>query len=308
MMAVLELYGKCKELGYCDCSGFFGCVDPRPPAPKPVLENELANAMKAEHEVSDYHNHNYRRELEAIEQSEGALVECEVCDRSHAPSHPHIANIDGDIPIDDEPGEDRPGPVEPVVPCGRVIPARAGLPDWLKDKSGEDEGTRGRKFCAVCGKIKRSNHNCKGQPRADVVKIAEACEDCKSAGELCVRHGGLWSSYDSAKGQPEKAPTDERVAKTLPAAVSVMQSEETDTCRNGHPRTPESTYTRSDGRSECKECKRIYHKNNFRPAVPADVDPEIAAMAAIVEAVNGLDRGQLERVMTYIRARCEGVE
>jgi len=41
MMAVLELYGKCKELGYCDCSGFFGCVDPRPPAPKPVIENEL---------------------------------------------------------------------------------------------------------------------------------------------------------------------------------------------------------------------------------------------------------------------------
>jgi hypothetical protein len=71
MMAVLELYGKCKELGYCDCGGFRGCHDPKPPAPKPVIENELANAMKAEHEVSDYHNHNYRRELEAIEQSEG---------------------------------------------------------------------------------------------------------------------------------------------------------------------------------------------------------------------------------------------
>jgi hypothetical protein len=26
-MAVLELYGKCKELGYCDCGGFLGCVD-----------------------------------------------------------------------------------------------------------------------------------------------------------------------------------------------------------------------------------------------------------------------------------------
>jgi hypothetical protein len=78
MMAVLELYGKCKELGYCDCSGFFGCVDPRPPAPKPVIENELATTMKAEQEVSHYHNHNYRRELEAIDQSQGALVECEV--------------------------------------------------------------------------------------------------------------------------------------------------------------------------------------------------------------------------------------
>ena len=27
-MAVLELYGKCKGLGYCDCGGFFGCNDP----------------------------------------------------------------------------------------------------------------------------------------------------------------------------------------------------------------------------------------------------------------------------------------
>ena len=76
-MAVLELYGKCKELGYCDCKGFFGCVDPRPPAPKPVIENELRNAMQAEREVSDYKNHNLKNEL--------ALVECQVCDRSHAP-------------------------------------------------------------------------------------------------------------------------------------------------------------------------------------------------------------------------------
>jgi hypothetical protein len=53
MMAVLELYGKCKELGYCDCKGFFGCVDPRPPAPKPVIENEIANARKAERETSE---------------------------------------------------------------------------------------------------------------------------------------------------------------------------------------------------------------------------------------------------------------
>jgi hypothetical protein len=97
MMAVLELYGKCKELGYCDCKGFFGCVDPRPPAPKPVIENELAHAMQANRETSDYHNHNYGRELEAIDQSEGELVECEVCDRSHLPNHPHITNIEGDI-------------------------------------------------------------------------------------------------------------------------------------------------------------------------------------------------------------------
>ena len=28
------------------------------------------------------------------------MVDCQVCDRSHAPSHPHIANIEGDGPID----------------------------------------------------------------------------------------------------------------------------------------------------------------------------------------------------------------
>jgi hypothetical protein len=307
MMAVLELYGKCKELGYCDCKGFFGCVDPRPPAPKPVIENELKAAMEAERQTSNYANSNYRHELDAIEQSEGALVECEVCDRSHAPNHPHIANIDGDIPNDDERGDDRPGPVEPVVLRGRVIPARAGLPDWLKDKSGEDDGTRERNLCEVCGKIKRSNHNCKGQPKADAVKIAERCEDCERTGQLCVRHGGLWSSYDTAKGQPEKAPTDERVAKTLPAPVSVMHSEGTHNCRKGHPRTPENTYIRSDGRRECKECKRYYH-NTGRPALQAEADRELAAIGAILRAIGELSQRELKRVMGYVAARLEETE
>jgi hypothetical protein len=275
-----------QELGYCDCKGFFGCVDPRPPAPKPVIENELRNAMQAEREVSDYKNHNLKNEL--------ALVECQVCDRSHAPGHPHIANIDGDTPIDDEPGEDRPGPVEPVVPRGRTIPARAGLPDWLKDKP--------EAKCDVCGKIKRSNHNCKGQPKAYVARIAGMCEDCKSAGELCVLHGGVWSSYDTAKGQ-----VDERVAESLPAPVSVMQSEKTHMCRNGHPRTPENIYIRSDGRSECKECKRVY-KKNWTPVLPAEADRELAAIGAILRAVEGLGSNQLKRVMSYVAARLEETE
>jgi hypothetical protein len=80
-MPVLELFGKCRDLGYCDCGGFLGCVSP-------------------------------------------ALVQCEVCDRSHAPNHPHIANIDGDVPIDDEP-EEASGPARASV-------ARE-LPDWLKE-------------------------------------------------------------------------------------------------------------------------------------------------------------------------------
>ena len=57
------------------------------------------------------------------------MVECEVCDRSHVPNHPHIANIEGDVPIDDaDPHSDlqKPAPV-----------TSRELPDWLKDKPGE---------------------------------------------------------------------------------------------------------------------------------------------------------------------------
>src|SRR5215217_6803894 len=249
MMAVLELYGKCKELGSCDCEGFFGCHDPKPPAPKPVIENELANAMKAEREVSDYSNHNYRRELEAIEQSEG-LVECEVCHRSHLSSHPHITNIEGDVPIDDaEPVQRKSSPVISLPPPDDQ------LPGWLREKQAGEAGQPGDldqaeqlcKLCGkpwaprhdcnpaettvskkrvtpyhmrqiakgdICGKKKQSNHKCKGRPDAEAVRAAGGCEDCERAGELCVRHGGVWSDYDIAK--VETRPTDDRVAKTLP--------------------------------------------------------------------------------------------
>ena len=73
-MSVLELYGKCKELEYCDCGGFFGCVEPAPPMDKPADRRELDRAMEADRETSDYKNHNPKYEL--------ALVDCEVCDRS----------------------------------------------------------------------------------------------------------------------------------------------------------------------------------------------------------------------------------
>jgi hypothetical protein len=169
-MAVLELYGKCKELGYCDCGGFFGCVDPNPPAPKPVIENELRNAMKAERETTDYSNHNYRRELNVIEEGESAaLVECEVCDRSHAPTHPHIANIEGDQLVEDEAdNEERRSQAPAPVAIDRE------LPSWLKDDAhskvvssavGSDvrPDSLGRKQtrCDVCGLIERRNHRCR---------------------------------------------------------------------------------------------------------------------------------------------------
>lgn len=229
MMAVVELYGKCKELGYCDCSGYFGCVDPKPPAPKLVIENELQNAMKAEDQTSDYKNYAYRQELEAIEQSEGGLVECEVCDRSHLPNHPHITNIEGDTPLDDdEPVERKADPIIPALPPDDQLPA------WLRDKPAaedtEDDGpqqicqvcgnpwaprhacnpadttaTKRRVTpyhmrqiakCDVCGKKKQSNHKCKGRPDAQAVKAAGGCEDCKRAGELCVRQGHVGKLRD----------------------------------------------------------------------------------------------------------------
>jgi hypothetical protein len=152
--------------------------------------------------------------------------------------------------------------------------------------------------CDTCSKIKRINHNCKAQPKADTVEVADACDNCRRSGELCVRHGGVWSDYDTPKAG------DERIAKTLPAPVSVMQSEPTHNCRKGHPRTLENTYIRSDGRRECKECKRYYH-NTGRPALQAEADPELAAIGPILKALEGLGSNQLKRVMSYVAARLE---
>jgi hypothetical protein len=286
-MAVLELYGKCKELGYCDCGGFLGCVDPKPPAPKPVIENELRNALEAERQTSDYQNSNYRRELEEIEQSEGALVECEVCDRSHLSDHPHITNIEGDVPIDHEPQR------QSEVQVFGALPPEDQLPEWLRDKPGTQAirpstGTADQvdptKLCQVCGKPwapkhvcnptdatvtkkrvmpyhmrqyarcdvcgrkKQSNHKCKGKVLA--VEAADGCEDCKRAGELCVRHGGLWSGYDTPKG--------EQVARQLPEPVPVTM-----------PATVEES------------------------AAAVEPDRELAAIGTILEAVDGLGQNNL---------------
>ena len=300
MMAVLELYGKCKELGYCDCGGFLGCSDPDGPGNHAPANETLA------------------------------LVECEVCDRSHALNHPHITNIEGDTPLDDyEPVERK---ADPII---SLPPPDDQLPEWLRDKPATDateddnpkqicqvcgnpwaprhacigkEAPAARAFnspisksqtrCDTCGKIKRSNHNCKAQPRTDTIKAAERCEGCKRAGELCVRHGGRWADYDTPKGGVE------RVAKTLPAPVSVMQLETTEMCRNGHPKTPENAYIRSDGRRECKQCKKDY-KNTVRPTLPVEADPELAAIGMILKAVQGLESKQLKRVMSHVAARLE---
>jgi hypothetical protein len=269
-MAALELYGKCKELGHCDCGGFFGCQTPA--------------------------GNNYAPNQPLVE-----MVECQVCDRGHLPSHPHIAKIDGDVPIDDAPD-----PKAETRVFG-ALPPDQQLPEWLRDKPGSQAirpgtGTadqvdptklcqvcgepwapkhackgaeppetdfnrpkqrvtpyhmRKHAKCDVCGKKQQSNHKCKGRPDADAVKAPDECESCKRAGEPCVRHGGLWSDYDTPKG-------GEQIARQLPEPVPVAMPE---------------------------------------PAAAGEPDRELAAIGTILKAVDGLGQKQLERVMNYVAAR-----
>jgi hypothetical protein len=83
-----------------------------------------------------------------------------------------------------------------------------------------------------------------------------------------------------------------------------MQSQTTERCRNGHPKTPENAYIRSDGRRECKQCKKDY-KNTVRPALPAEVDRELVAIGSILRPSTDSDQSNLSGVMGYVAARLE---
>jgi hypothetical protein len=120
-------------------------------------------------------------------------------------------------------------------------------------------------------------------------------------------HPSRWfeANYDTARAGGQ-------IAHELPKPISVAvpaqaQSEKTHNCRKGYPRTPENTYIRSDGRRECKECKRHYHSSG-RPALSAEADRELAAIGTILNAVDGLGSNQLKRVMSYVAARLEEAE
>jgi hypothetical protein len=214
-MAVLELYGKCKELGYCDCRGFFGCVDD---GVKPKPDSDALKAAARQHETKVSEN-DVKRYADAMPEDltgslDHTLVDCEVCDRSHRPNHPHIANIEGDTPID--------AAWEVAIQDRAIASAeQRELPNWLQDQlEGERRSYATKRTaanCDDCGKIKRSNHKCKGKPQAAPVeqKTVE-CEDCKASGELCVRHGGRWADYETPRGH------DECIARQLPKPTPVI--------------------------------------------------------------------------------------
>lgn len=256
-MAILELHGKCRELGYCDCGGFLGCVDEDGVKPKPDSATLEAAARKHDTIVNEKDISRYAEAMPELTGSmDHRLVDCEVCDKSHQPNHPHIANIDGDVPVD--------GAAVPETAGPRPI-GRAEMPDWLQDSVPRSYATkRNAPKCEVCGLIRRSNHNCKGapavpEPQTDeriartlpkpvpaTIYIDESgessqCPNCLQAGELCVRHGGSWDGFDTPK--PER---------TAP-----------------------------------------------KPAI----DPEIAAISAIVEALAGVDDAAKFRILNYIDDR-----
>lgn len=231
---MVELYGKCRELGYCDCRGFFGCVDTDGVKPKPDSATLKAAARQHDTVVNEKDVSRYAEAMPELTGSmDHRLVDCEVCDKSHQRSHPHIANIDGDVPIDDAPLFD---PIK--VSQAIVVPAE--LPAWLQDKPKDRRSyatKRNAPKCEVCGVIKRSNHNCKG-----------------------------------AVHPQTKPQIDERVATELPKPVRIVQS--------AAPELPQPT---------------------------EPLDPELAAIGAILTALEGFDVTTGQRVLWYVADRL-GIE
>ena len=137
-----ELYGKCRELGYCDCGGFFGCFDPGGPRRK-ASKKELANPNYQPHHVS-------KREPEDLEPAASRPAKppelyCDICKKIYIGKPlDHLRAVHDRIITTDENGTDTYGRA-PINP-GRERSMR---------------GKRNQKQCPDCGKYLRKDHVCK---------------------------------------------------------------------------------------------------------------------------------------------------
>ena len=97
--------------------------------------------------------------------------------------------------------------------------------------------------CDVCGKVKRSNHNCKGkQPTGSVCPKCgeslmvigethpckqwggpEGCGFCERAGELCVRHGGIHVQREEDRIIPTERLKPSKLESVRPVPLSSVE-------------------------------------------------------------------------------------
>lgn len=150
-MATVELYGKCRELGYCDCRGVFGCKGPDAIAERPDTKDLQAAARKHDVQVSE---RDIATAAESIpewgEDGQPYLVDCEICGRSHRSAHPQISSVKGDeLPDDPPPAVLKPAPPkialeERQLPdCSATSPQRLQRsPRRIADLSARSAGER----------------------------------------------------------------------------------------------------------------------------------------------------------------------
>lgn len=236
-----------------------------------------------------------------------SLVDCEVCDRSHAPNHPHITNIDGDEPIDYEEPEQRKPDAVIALP-----PSQDELPDWLRDKPGSrairpsssTDAVDPSKLCQLCGKPWAPKHACTGAP--------DPGTDFDRPGEVSPRERyehGLPTMRQRAKCEVcGKVKRSNHNCKGKPTVIQLPASSEP---AQGEAATPPCPRCEVLGRL-CIRHGGMYDEYDTpkpeRQTPKPTVDPEVAAMGDIVEVMEKLSQRQRERVMAYIKSRFEEVE
>ena len=79
---------------------------------------------------------------------------------------------------------------------------------------------------------------------------------------LEVRMNAAWHLTAAGEGDP----LDNFAAALWPSAffpeLDVSEIANVETCRNGHIRTPQNTYTRANGWQYCRDCQREYKRTH----------------------------------------------